>query len=171
VRVTYEVEGRTVTAEVVRDAGRLIVTLDTASHVVEPISASGSAVAFRLDGRPVTALVASGRGEVAVALARATVRLRPAREAPRAGAAGRPSGVRGAEEVKAPMAGRVLRLLVEEGRAVAAGAVVAVLEAMKTETEVAAGRDGVVRRVRVAPGDVVSPGDVLLNIGDPPAAG
>jgi len=69
-----------------------------------------------------------------------------------------PGGVR----VEAHLAANVWRVLVEPGAHVRAGEVVAVLEAMKMEVEVFAPADGVVARVRCAPGDLVSPGQPLM---------
>ncbi|MGH1487777.1 MAG: acetyl/propionyl/methylcrotonyl-CoA carboxylase subunit alpha [Acidimicrobiales bacterium] len=65
--------------------------------------------------------------------------------------------------VAAPMPGKVLEIRVEQGQRVAAGQVVAVLEAMKMENHLAATEDGVVTEVRVAVGDQVEK-DVLLMV-------
>ncbi|ROR32639.1 sodium-extruding oxaloacetate decarboxylase subunit alpha [Inmirania thermothiophila] len=67
-----------------------------------------------------------------------------------------------AEPVTAPLAGHVLRVLVAEGRQVAEGEPLVVLEAMKMETEVRARRAGSVAAVRVREGDAVQVGDTLL---------
>ncbi len=72
----------------------------------------------------------------------------------------------GAAVVKAPMPGLVVRVLVHEGEAVAAGAGVVVLEAMKMENELKAPRGGVVRGLRVVPGQTVAKGAVLLEVGE-----
>ncbi len=166
-RVRYHVGGREVVADVARDPDGLTIELGGTSYRVEPIAVSGSAVTFRLDGGPVTALVASLRDEIVVALPRVTIHLRRGHPAAAVGARGRGPGVGQRREIEAPMAGRILRLLVEEGRAVIEGEVVLILEAMKTETEVRAEQSGVVRQVLVAPGDVVAPGQILLIVGEP----
>lgn len=165
-RVTYQVGSREVVANVARSPDGLTIELGGASHRIEPIAVSGDAVTFRLDGRPVTALVAALRDEIVVALPRVTVHLGRGRSVPRAGAGGRGPGAGGKQDIEAPMAGRVLRILVEEGSVVTAGEVVLILEAMKTETEVRAERGGVLRQVRVTPGEVVAPGQVLLVLGE-----
>ncbi|HEX5005216.1 MAG TPA: biotin/lipoyl-containing protein [Gemmatimonadales bacterium] len=79
----------------------------------------------------------------------------------------------GAGEVKAPMPGLVLRVLVEPGLVVAAGAGVAVLEAMKMENQIKAPAAGVVGEVRVTAGQAVEKGQVLvvLTPPDPPPEG
>ena len=68
--------------------------------------------------------------------------------------------------VKAPMPGLVLRLEVEVGQRVEAGAGVVVLEAMKMENEIAAVGAGVVKAVLVSEGQVVEKGTKLVEIGE-----
>jgi acetyl-CoA/propionyl-CoA carboxylase biotin carboxyl carrier protein len=67
-------------------------------------------------------------------------------------------------ELRADMAGTVVKWLVEPGAEVAAGDPVVVLEAMKMETQVAAHRGGTVTDVRTEAGGVVIAGAVLALI-------
>jgi pyruvate carboxylase subunit B len=76
------------------------------------------------------------------------------------GAGDRPSGP---AVLKAPMPGLVVRVQVETGQAVAAGAGIVVLEAMKMENELRAGAAVTVRAVRVRPGEAVEKGQVLVE--------
>ncbi|MFQ5669264.1 MAG: acetyl-CoA carboxylase biotin carboxyl carrier protein subunit [Acidobacteriota bacterium] len=71
--------------------------------------------------------------------------------------------------ITAPMPGRVVRLCVRVGQEVKRGAGVVVVEAMKMENELTAPRAGVVAEVRVAEGDTVEAGALLVRLGDPPA--
>ena len=66
-----------------------------------------------------------------------------------------PDGLAG---VASPIQGTIVALLVAEGDPVLAGQPVAVVEAMKMEHEIRAGRAGVVRRVTMKQGDVVREG-------------
>ncbi len=68
------------------------------------------------------------------------------------------------EVIKAPIAGRVVNIQVEEGESVTAGACVAILEAMKMENEIKCKQSGVVASVHVAAGDSVDTGARLLTI-------
>jgi len=68
-------------------------------------------------------------------------------------------------ELRAGMAGTVVKWLVEPGAAVSAGDPVVVLEAMKMETQVSAHRDGTVTGLRAEAGGVVTAGAVLALIG------
>jgi biotin carboxyl carrier protein len=66
--------------------------------------------------------------------------------------------------VKAPMPGRVVRVLVSTGDHVTAKQAVVVVEAMKMENELRAPRGGVVKEVLVIPGAAVESGAVLVVI-------
>ncbi|MBK5292496.1 MAG: biotin/lipoyl-binding protein [Acidobacteriia bacterium] len=70
----------------------------------------------------------------------------------------------GRQHVTAPMPGRVVDLLVEEGQAVEAGQAIMVVEAMKMQNEMRAPLAGRVIRVLVRPGDAVAAGDVLATV-------
>jgi biotin carboxyl carrier protein len=70
---------------------------------------------------------------------------------------------RAAEVLRAPMPGLVVRVQAREGDAVNAGVGLIVLEAMKMENELKAAAAGVVKSVRVAPGEAVEKGQVLVE--------
>ena len=70
----------------------------------------------------------------------------------------------GSELVEAPFGGSVWKLLAGEGRSVALGEPIAVIEAMKMECPVPSPAAGVVRRVYVAEGQVIQPGAAMLAI-------
>jgi len=57
---------------------------------------------------------------------------------------------------------------VQPGSQVSAGDGLVVLEAMKMENELKARAGGVVKRVRVAPGEAVEKGQVLVEFEDTP---
>lgn len=69
-----------------------------------------------------------------------------------------------ANAVVAPLAGSVARVLVSEGDAFEAGAVLLVLEAMKMETEITAPHDGSVAAVLVEAGQAVQGGQALIEL-------
>jgi acetyl-CoA/propionyl-CoA carboxylase biotin carboxyl carrier protein len=62
------------------------------------------------------------------------------------------------------MQGTIIKVLVAVGDEVEAGQPVCVLEAMKMENNIAAGKAGTVTEVKVAPGDTVGSGDVAVVI-------
>ena len=67
--------------------------------------------------------------------------------------------------IKTGLPGNVLRLSVSEGDSVAEGDVVAVIEAMKMETEIKSTVAGTVKSVEVEAGDKVQAGQVLVTVG------
>ena len=70
----------------------------------------------------------------------------------------------GSGEVRTPMQGTVVKVLVDVGDTVEAGQPVVVLEAMKMENNLLAGCSGTVNEVRVAAGDLVGGGDLVVMI-------
>jgi biotin carboxyl carrier protein len=69
-----------------------------------------------------------------------------------------------ATPVRAPMPGRVIAMLVEEGAQVQRGTPLLILEAMKMQNEIPSPADGEVLELRVVPGDAVGKEDVLLIV-------
>jgi 3-methylcrotonyl-CoA carboxylase alpha subunit len=76
----------------------------------------------------------------------------------------------GGAVTRAPMAGKVVRVLVAEGQTVKAGAPLLILEAMKMEHPLKAGISGTIKTLSAAAGAQVAERDVLCVI-EPPAAG
>jgi oxaloacetate decarboxylase alpha subunit len=72
--------------------------------------------------------------------------------------------VAGAQSVKAPLAGTVLRVLVVAEQRVQSGDVLFVLEAMKMEVEVRAPSGGSAAAIAVRQGDAVEVGRVLAQL-------
>ena len=65
--------------------------------------------------------------------------------------------------LNAPMGGRIISVDVAPGEAIKKGQILLVYEAMKMENDVTAERDGKVKRIFVAPGDVVGTDAVLIE--------
>lgn len=66
-------------------------------------------------------------------------------------------------EIKAPMPGMVLKVLVTEGAEVKKGDNLFILEAMKMENIIKSPADVIVKTVNIKPGDKVEKGQVLLQ--------
>jgi biotin carboxyl carrier protein len=80
----------------------------------------------------------------------------------RAGEAGASGS--GPQQVVAPMPGRILRLLVAPGDAVQPRQGLVVIEAMKMENELRASRAGRVKAVKIAEGQSVEAGALLVTV-------
>jgi biotin carboxyl carrier protein len=67
-------------------------------------------------------------------------------------------------EVKTPMPGRIIKLLVQEGEEVEEGQAVLILEAMKMQNEIKAPQPGRVNRIGPQAGDSVEAGALLFVV-------
>lgn len=74
------------------------------------------------------------------------------------------AGASGEAQVKAPMPGKVVRVLVAVGEVVDAGQGVIVVEAMKMQNELKSPRAGRVASVKVNEHDTVNAGAILVTI-------
>ncbi len=72
------------------------------------------------------------------------------------------SAASGRQQIKAPMAGRIVRLLVAPGQQVEAHQGLIVVEAMKMQNELKAAQAGVVVEIRVTAGAATASGEVLI---------
>jgi acetyl/propionyl-CoA carboxylase alpha subunit len=152
---------------------------------VEILAREGAELRVRIDGEEIAAtLEAAADGGAILRIGARHVRIFGARTrnaifvaaGPAAwefvaveGRAGRARGGLAAAEVAAPMPGKVLRILVAEGDAVAAGQPLLVLEAMKMETTLYAEGAAVVKSIRAAAGAMVDHGAVLIEFSPAPA--
>lgn len=114
------------------------ITVNGTTYEVEVEEVKGGETAARPNTVPV---------QRAVAPAPAAKAAPAPKKQPEPKAAPAPTG--GANTMKAPMPGTILKVLVQEGQAVKRGEVLCILEAMKMENEIVAPADGVVRGVYV----------------------
>lgn len=85
----------------------------------------------------------------------------PKAEAPKPAAAPATGGV----QVKSPLPGSVIKVLVSEGQAVKRGDTLLTLESMKMENAIMAEQDGVVKQIAVSAGQNVMQDDLLIVLG------
>ena len=119
-----------------KEDGVYTVTLNGQDYVVE-VKAGGDISSIQVAGQAVAA---------------------PQAAAPQAASVGN------AEDVPAPLAGNIWKVLVSPNQQVNEGDTLVILEAMKMETEIKAGHSGVVANINVKEGDSVSVGQVLLSL-------
>ncbi len=93
------------------------------------------------------------------AAAPAAAPVAPKAEAPKA------APVAGGVQVKSPLPGSVIKVLVSEGQAVKKGDTLLTLESMKMENAIMAEQDGTVKQIAVTPGQNVMQDDLLIVLG------
>lgn len=166
-KLNAEIEGEKVQLEVRREGGRVFAEVGGRRYELEAREVGAGKYLLLREGHVYECRVGAGgdaRGEFRVAVGGAeyavtltdTKHLRGARQA---------SGEQGGRaQIKAPMPGKVVRVLAEAGQAVEPGQGVVVVEAMKMQNELKSPKAGTVAEVRVEPGATVNAGDVLAVI-------
>ncbi len=163
--VTLEGREREVDVQISPDGRVSAVTLDGAAVEVDAVGVPGG-VSLRLGNR-VFDVAIGGKPEtlnVAAGAQRAVVAVQSERA--RAVAAKRGGGMAGAgsREVRSPMPGRVVKVLVAVGEDVAAQQPVVIVEAMKMENELRALIAGKVESLHVKAGDAVDGSTLLVRL-------
>jgi len=168
----YEIEigGRLRQVAVARVGGGLAVSVDGRTWAVDAARIDAQTLSLIVDIRDRKATFevtiapdpASGQLAVRVGAIRVLVGLNGRRRRER-----RDEGVHdggGPQRIVAPMPGKIVRVLVESGAAVRARQPLVVVEAMKMENELRAGRDGTIAEVHAQEGLSVEAGALLVVI-------
>ncbi len=85
--------------------------------------------------------------------------------APAPAAAPKVAAGAGEHSIDAPMPGKIIKLVANEGAAVKAGDVLLILEAMKMQNEITADADGTVKKFNVTAGQSVKAHESLVILG------
>lgn len=163
----YEVEinGRTRQVNVHRVDGHFVVALDGHEWRVDAARIDPWSLSLLIDGESVDVSVVpdqvTGQLSVGVGAVRVGATLNGRRKWGRRDDSASGSGP---QKVIAPMPGKVVRVLVRPGDAVAPRQTLVVIEAMKMENELRASRAGVVSDVQVKEGQSVDAGALLLVV-------
>ena len=139
------------------------ITVGGAEYLVELGDVSTSPVEVIVNGEPKT--VAFKEIEAASAAAAAPTVAAAPKQAPAPVATAAPAGDVAGQVVTAPMPGKILSVAAKVGDAIAQGATVCTLEAMKMEMPISSSAAGTVRAVHVKVGDTVAYDDPLVTVG------
>ncbi len=134
---------------------------DRASEIAITHAADDGTVRYRLDDRDGSALHVFSRDTLHLHSATADFAVRETLYEPRT-PAGSAAGTD--TELRAPMNGKVVSVLVAQGDAVQPGQRLVVVEAMKMQHELAARAQGTVARVTIKPGDQVATRQLLVEL-------
>jgi biotin carboxyl carrier protein len=163
--ITADGRDRTVIVDGPGQDGRFRISVDGAEHLVDAhavrpgtwsLVVAGKSWVVDLDRRRTGIAASVGDSEVVLQVEDALHK----RLASAAGVRAHASG----ESIRAPIAGKVVKVVVAVGDQVGPGAAVIVLEAMKMENELAAERGGTVAAIHKAAGQAVDTGDLLVEI-------
>ncbi len=165
--VTADGRDRTVSVEgpLPEAPGRFRITIDGVVHEVDgrairpgtwSIVVGGRAFLVDLDRRRNGIAASVGASEAMLQVEDALHR--------KLATAAQPRGAMHGETIRAPIAGKVVKVLCAVGDTVIPGTPVIVLEAMKMENELVAERGGTVKAVNKQAGQAVDTGDVLIEI-------
>ena len=154
------VEGQVVRAEVRAGAveGRYVVLLDGRALEVDVRDTGAFGMSLLLEGRSQDVALERRAGGYRVALSGRVIDVGLVEG--RGAAAPRVAG--GPARVRAPMPGKIVRVLVAAGQDVGAGQGLVVMEAMKMENEIRAPRAGRVKEAPVKEGQAVETGALLV---------
>ncbi len=165
---SIEIGGRRRQVAVARSGGGFAVTLDGQTHHVDAARIDAHSLSLIVDSvRSADATIAPARerGHATVHIGAAAVPVAMANGRPRYGR--RHDGADGdasPQRITAPMPGKIVRVPVSVGDAVRVRQPVVVVEAMKMENELRAGRDGTVAEIHAREGMSVEAGALLIVI-------
>jgi biotin carboxyl carrier protein len=157
------IDGRTVRVEVRGGDGRYLVTMDGRALEVDHREIGAHFASLLIGGRSYEAGLEKRADGYNVVLAE-DVLFVELRGASRGAVAPARKADAGPARVLAPMPGRLVRVLVEQGQEVAAGDGLVVVEAMKMENELRAPHAGRVTEVKVVDGMSVEANAVLVTL-------
>ncbi len=158
----FEQGGEIHTVSLERKGDLFLARVGDREYTIDACRATDSLLSFIVDGRSVLAHLARGEtGWVLGVGGRQYIFNDPAAADGEAagGLAGSGDGM-----IATPMPGKVVEVLVEEGAEVKAGQPVLILESMKMQNDITAGRDGVVKKIHFKAGDLANFGDPLVEI-------
>jgi biotin carboxyl carrier protein len=167
--VTADGRDRTVAISGPEADGRFRVAIDGPEGPIEQLvdarSIRPGTWSLLIAGRSFLVDLDPRRGGIAASTgaSEAHLRVEDALQKKLASAAGPRAAARG-ETLRAPIAGKVVKVLVAVGDTVAPGSPVIVLEAMKMENELVAERGGTVASIAKTAGQAVDTGEILVEL-------
>lgn len=155
-------DGTAFTVEYTQSGDEYEVIVDSQVKHARVLSAHGGALMLLVDNQPLHVHVASDGQRTLVAIAGQVYEFTRPQEK-QARTRQREAG-RVSPEVRSPMPGKILQILVTEGAKVEAGQALVLLEAMKMENTLAAEGAARVKKIHVIPGDLVDLGQLLVEL-------
>jgi len=161
-KTTLHSGGATFTVEYTQSGDEYAAVVNGQSIRARLLSVRDGAVTLLIDGQPLRAHLASDGPRTLVAIAGGVYEFTHAQEQ-QARTRQREAG-RLSPEVRSPMPGKILQVVVTAGATVEAGQALVLLEAMKMENTLSAEGPARVKKIHVAPGDLVDLGQILVEL-------
>ncbi len=132
-------------------------------YAIDLAKVSANCFSVSFDGTNKTVYVTDSDDSVFVHLDGRVVRLdKITDDAKKFSSAGLEYGAK--DEIKAPMPGKVVKILVEQGQTIEVGQPLVIVESMKMENEIKSPTNGTVKAINFAAGDLVDPSQAILNL-------
>ena len=157
-----EINGQVIALEVEERDGQVLATIGERLYRLEVARPEEGVYLLFLDNSVFEARVAAGKDAYPVTLRAHTFAVKVVDRKHRR--ATTEPGDSGRQQLRAPMPGKVVRLLCQAGDEVITGQGVVVVEAMKMQNEIKSPKTGKVVEVRVREGDTVAANQVLAVI-------
>jgi len=154
--------GKALRVEYTQNSDEYEVAVNGQTRTVRLLSVGDESLTLLVDGKPLRVHVVSDGTRTLVAIAGHVYEFTRAQEKQprtRQREAGRLD-----PEVRSPMPGKILQVLVTEGATVESGQALVLLEAMKMENTLSAEGAARVKKVHVAPGELVELGQLLVEL-------
>lgn len=165
--MTYDVEidGKPHKVELTRGERTWTCRVDGHEYEVDAVLTARDVMSVLVDGKAHEAkreFSLTGETHMIIGSERFATEVRDPRSLRSRRAAG--ASMEGPQQIKAPMPGKIVRVLVSEGTEVEAGQGVAVVEAMKMQNEIKSPKAGRVQKLTAKEGTSVNAGDVLAVV-------
>lgn len=157
-KIEFQNQGGTIAAEWERRGKTFSLDLSGKRLAGEILSLAAPDFSVKLEGRILRGSFFAAGDFLDVHLPEGTFRIRFAKAARRAGTGHGPGGL------KSPMPGKVIKLAVAAGAAVAKGDLLMILEAMKMEHKILSPFAGIVKKIHYQEGERVSQDVELIDI-------
>jgi biotin carboxyl carrier protein len=161
-KTTLHSSGTTLVVEYRQEGEEYEAVIDGQQLRARLLSLRNGALTLLVNEKPLHMQVASDDQRILIAIAGQVYEFTQARE--KQSRARRSDLGKLDPEVRSPMPGKILQVLVKEGMQVEVGQTLVLLEAMKMENSLTAEGTAQVKKVHVSPGDLVDLGQIVLEL-------
>jgi biotin carboxyl carrier protein len=160
-----ELGKRTRTLGLAREGHRLTGTLDERAVEADAVEVGPGTYSILIAGEAFEAHVESTSAGLSVTIGGRRIDVRVIDPRQWQGRHGHSVEAEGRQQITAPMPGKIVRILVQQGEKVDAGQGILVVEAMKMQNEIRSPKTGTVERLLVTEGQAVNAGEAVAVVG------